>query len=135
MKKLSTFSNDDSEKYQSQMRDRQETILRLRHQAWRSSLLLFVPWLFSVVLCVPIFRNEPASMLTLLVGLAVAFHIQRHLFHHLPSNHRGREDDKLLPALGTANWLTLLRAGAVVALAGLLPMAIHKSQGIPDVLS
>ncbi|NNK96127.1 MAG: CDP-alcohol phosphatidyltransferase family protein, partial [Desulfobacterales bacterium] len=135
MKKLSTFSGDEAEKYRSQMRNRQETIMRLRHQARRASLLLFFPWLLSVVFCLPMFRNEPASMWTLLFGLAVAFHIQRNLFHHLPSNHRGREEDELFPTLGAANWLTLLRAGAVVALAGLLPMAIYKSQGIPYVLS
>lgn len=135
MKKLSTFSGNESEKRCFQMRNRQETILRLRHQAWQASLLLYSPWLLSIVLYVPIFRNEPASMLTLLVGLAVAFHIQRNLFHHLASNHRDREEDELFPTLGTANWITLLRAGAVVALAGLLPMAIHKSQAISIGLS
>jgi len=108
---------------------------RLRQHARRASLLLFFPWLLSIILWVPVFRNEPATILTLLVGLLVAIHMQRNLFQHLKNNYRGGEEGILFPTLGAANWITMLRAGAIVALAGLLPVAVHKFQGFSYGLS
>jgi len=73
-------------------------------------------------------------LLGLLPGLAVALRLQGQLSHHLASNHRIGEEVPIFTTLGAANWITLLRAGAVVGLAGILPLAIQRSPGLPEVL-
>ncbi|EKD39481.1 MAG: hypothetical protein ACD_75C00392G0002, partial [uncultured bacterium] len=95
--------------------------LRLRHQAWLAAVLLFSPWLLAIVLNMPLVRDRPVACLTLLPGLAAAVHVQQQLSRHLRDNHRPGEADRLFPSLGAANWLTLLRAGGIVALSGFLP--------------
>ncbi len=84
-----------------------------------------------------ILREQPTIILALLPGLAVAFHLQRQLSRHLATNHRQSEENRLFANLGAANWITLLRAGAVIALAGFLPAAILQGQGLahPDGLA
>ncbi len=109
--------------------------LGLRHQSWLAAALLFSPWLLTIFLSRPLFLQHPAAALMLLPGLAVAVHLQRQLFRHLGSNHRPGEEDQPFPTLGAANWITLLRASAIVALAGFLPMALQRGDGLPEVLS
>jgi CDP-diacylglycerol--glycerol-3-phosphate 3-phosphatidyltransferase len=83
----------------------------------------------SVFCWQPIIPLEPMAILTFLPGLAVALHMHRQLAGHLTANHRHLEEDRLFPTLGWANWITLLRAGAIVALCGFLPMAfLHGDQ-------
>lgn len=109
--------------------------LRLRHQAWLAAVLLFSPWLLAIALNMPLVRDRPVALLALLPGLAVAVHVQQQLSRHLRDNHRPGEEDRLFPSLGAANWLTLLRAGGIVALAGFLPMALLPGPGLPKGLS
>ena len=105
--------------------------LRLRYQAWLAAVLLFSPWLAAIVLNMPLVRDRPVAFLTLLPGLAAAVHVQQQLSSHLGDNHRPGEEDRLFPSLGAANWLTLLRAGGIVALSGFLPMVMLPEPGLP----
>ena len=73
-------------------------------------------------------------MVALLPGLMVAMYLVQLLFHHLPANHRCGERDQLFPTLGAANWITVLRACAIVALAGFLPVATQHDQGLSTTL-
>ncbi len=109
--------------------------LRLRHQAWLAAVLLFSPWLLAIVLNMPLVRDRPVACLTLLPGLAAAVHVQQQLSRHLRDNHRPGEADRLFPSLGAANWLTLLRAGGIVALSGFLPMVLPPGPGLPKGLN
>lgn len=115
--------------------ERRVVPLGLRHQSWLAAALLFSPWLLSILLGWPLFLQHPVAALALLPGLAMAIHLQRQLFRHLGSNHRPGAEDQPFPTLGAANWITLLRAGAIVALAGFLPMAFQRGYGLPEVLS
>ncbi len=108
--------------------------LRLRHQMRLAAGILFAPWLLAAFLYWPKFRLHPALFLGLLPGLAVAAYFQAQLSHHLGANHRRGEDDHPFPTLGAANWITLLRAGAVVGLAGFLPLAFQRGQDFSDTL-
>ncbi len=108
--------------------DRQEALSRLRRQAWGAGLLLLTPWLLTIACYRLIFRDNPTAIPALFPGLLVAIYLGQNLFRHLSSNHRPSEDGLLFPTLGLANWISLLRAGAVVALAGFLPFAIK----VPD---
>jgi CDP-diacylglycerol--glycerol-3-phosphate 3-phosphatidyltransferase len=112
------------EKYSTEKVIRAATLLQLRHQSRWAALLLFSTWLSTVFFCSPIVRDEPATIAALLPGLAVAIHLYRNLSRHLSTNHRALEEDRLFPSLGAANWITLLRADAIVLLAGFLPIAI-----------
>ena len=123
------------EQYSSDKGDRRATLLRLRHQSQLAASLLLCPWLLTMFSFRSIFREEPATILALLPGLAVAVHLQRYLYRHLETNHRYLEEDRLFPTLGAANWITLLRAGAIVALAGFLPMAIQPGHGSRNALN
>lgn len=116
------------EKLISQNKQRQEAVLRLRHQSWFAAMLLFFPWLLTVFLCWSFLQDEPITVLALLPGLAVAIYLQQYLSGHLASNHRFFEEDQLFSTLRAANWITLLRAGAIVALAGFLPLAMQSQR-------
>jgi CDP-diacylglycerol--glycerol-3-phosphate 3-phosphatidyltransferase len=59
----------------------------------------------------------------------VVVYLQQHLARQLASNHRPGEEGRPFPTLGAANWITLLRAGAVVGLAGFVPAAVS---GLPQ---
>ena len=97
--------------------------------------MLFSPWLLAIVLNLPLLRRQSIMVLTLLPGLAVAVHVQHQLSRHLGGNHRLGEEGRLYPTLGAANWISLLRAGAIVSLAGLLPMTLLPGHGLPNGLS
>jgi CDP-diacylglycerol--glycerol-3-phosphate 3-phosphatidyltransferase len=103
-----------------------EPLLRLRQHARPAALLLFGPWLISCFVCLPAIRHQPLSALALMPGLVVAFHLQRVLYLHLAANHRPACEAGPHATLGAANWLTLMRGGAVVALAGFLPAAVNR---------
>ncbi len=97
-------------------------------------MFLISPWLLTVYICWPLFRLQPAVIVALLPGLATAVYIQVQLLHHLETNHRHGEEDRLLATLGAANWITLARAVAVVGLAGFLPMSVQRGQALPAAL-
>jgi CDP-diacylglycerol--glycerol-3-phosphate 3-phosphatidyltransferase len=109
--------------------------LRLRRQMRLAAGCLFTPWLLSFYLCWPEIPSQPTVILGLLPGLAVAVHIQGHLVRHLGSNHRRGEDGHLFTTLGAANWITLMRAGAIVGLAGILPWTLIRGLSLPNSLS
>lgn len=104
--------------------ERRQALLRLRRQSCWAAVLLYSPWLSTIFLCRSLFRDQPATILALLPGLATAIYLHSRLSRHLTANHRPFETDRLFATLGAANWITLLRAAAVVALAGFLPVAV-----------
>ena len=108
--------------------------LRLARQAWLAAALLFAPWLAAFFLNAALLRQRPVTVLALLPGLAVAASVQHLLTRHLGDNHRLGEEGRPFSTLGAANWITLLRAGAVVLLAGLLPGALPGGDGLPEEL-
>ena len=107
-------------------RKRQEAMSRLRYESWLAAMLLYSTWLLTLLLGGSLFQEKLMSVLALLPGLAVAIYLQHYLSGHLASNHRATEEEQLFSTLGAANWITLLRAAAVVALAGFLPLAIGR---------
>ncbi|MCG6972123.1 MAG: CDP-alcohol phosphatidyltransferase family protein [Desulfobacterales bacterium] len=109
--------------------------LRLRRQMRPAAGFLFAPWLLSLCFCWHEIPSQPSVILGLLPGLAVAVHIQRQLVRHLGSNHRRGEDGHLFATLGTANWITLMRAGAIIGLAGILPWTLSRGPSLPNSLS
>jgi CDP-diacylglycerol---glycerol-3-phosphate 3-phosphatidyltransferase len=108
---------------------------RLRRQMPLAAGFLFAPWLLSLYFCWPEIPSHPTVILGLLPGLAVAVHIQRQLVRHLGSNHRPGEDGHLFTTLGAANWITLMRAGAIVGLAGILPWTLSRGPSLPNSLA
>ena len=109
--------------------------LRLRRQMRLAAGFLFAPWLLSLYLCGPEIPSQPTVILGLLPGLAVAVHIQGYLVRHLGSNHRRGESGHLFSTLGAANWITLMRAGAIVGLAGILPWTLSRGPLLPNGLN
>jgi len=109
--------------------------LRLRHQTRWSAGLLFAPWWSALLFYWSADSLKPVILLALLPGLAVAVHIQQRLTRHLSANHGGGESNHIFPTLGGANWTTLLRAAAIVGLAGFLPLSILRIQGLPAILT
>ena len=105
-------------------KDRRPLPTQLFRQCWWAALLLFCAWLLSVAGNWPLLRNNPATFIALLPGLAVAAYVDRQLRQHLSDNHRPAEKDRFFPTLGAANWITLTRAFWVIILAGFLPGAI-----------
>lgn len=103
----------------------------LRRQALLAAALLLCPWLATIFLCAPLLRLHPPTILALLPGLIVAIYLQLRLLTHLESNHRSGEAERLFPTLGAANWITLLRDSAIVALAGFLPLALQPAPALP----
>ncbi|MBI5552484.1 MAG: CDP-alcohol phosphatidyltransferase family protein [Desulfobacterales bacterium] len=108
--------------------------LRLRRQIRVTAAVSIGPWLATIFLYWPQFQLHPAMLLGLLPGLAVALRIIEQLSRHLASNHRIGEEFPIFNTLGAANWITLLRAGAVVGLAGILPSAIRHGPALPETL-
>jgi len=107
----------------------------LQRQAWLATVFLFCPWVATLVLAYPIFRAHPLVLLALLPGAGVALALQYQLWTYLGANHRQGMAAPLFPDLGTANWITLLRGVAIVALAGFLPLALLPGQALPPALS
>ncbi|TKB06113.1 CDP-alcohol phosphatidyltransferase family protein [Desulforhopalus sp. IMCC35007] len=124
MKKLPDASSDNGRNYFAGNRDQGEVLRGLRRQSRWAAFLLIFPWLFTLFYCQTIFYKEPFALLALLPGLATLVHIHWHLVHHLKSNHRQLEENNLFATLGAANWITLVRASFVVALAGFLPLSL-----------
>jgi CDP-diacylglycerol--glycerol-3-phosphate 3-phosphatidyltransferase len=108
--------------------------VRLRHQSWLAAMLLLSIWLVAAFGNFSLLRHRPVAFLGLLPGLAVTGHILQQLFRHLRANHGPGDEGRLFPTLGAANWITLLRAGAVVALAGFLPITLLPGHGVPEAL-
>ncbi len=123
MKKLTDCTIDGHKALDRGKEGQQGTQQPMRRELWVAAGLLFGPWLIAVSLFQTEIRNNPIYILTLLPGLFVAGHIQGHLVRHFHDNHRTFEWGRPFSALGAANWITLLRACWVVALAGFLPMA------------
>ena len=124
MNNLPNTTCDSGKRYGPGTSDQPETLKRLRLQSRWAALLLFTPWLLTIFSCWQILGSTPFTLIGLLPGLAAAIHIERQLSFHLTSNHRPCEEGILFSTLGAANWITLLRAGAIVALAGFLPPAL-----------
>lgn len=137
MNKLSEAIRKSGGRWCSGQGDQREVPVRLRHQSRWAALLLFSPWLISIFLSWPIIYSQPFSVIGLLPGLAVAAHIVLYLSFNLASNHRPFQEEHLFPALGAANWITLLRAAAIVAMASILPIALHSKPRVfePDTLA
>ena len=124
----------DSEHFSSADRNRQDTLLQLRKQSWRPALVLLLAWLAGILLCRPLLGDRPAALAFFAFGFIIACHLQKTLHQHLSGNHRPGESGLLFATLGAANWITVLRAGAVVALAGFLPLTAYDFQGLPKSL-
>jgi len=118
-------------------RDQLHALARLRFQSYLAALMILAPCVLNMLFIVSIGYNQPAVVIGLLPGLVTAIYLVFNLFLNLPSNHRRREDDVLFPTLGAANWITLLRAAAIVALAGIVPLSFHSGlkQLTPDTLA
>lgn len=113
-------------------------LVRMRREALWAAALLFAPWLASLYLFRSFLPDESITPALLLPGLAIAVYLLLQLICHLPDNHSavinimgekrsdGRDNVRLYPNLGVANWITLFRAAAVVALAGFLPLVVSK---------
>jgi CDP-diacylglycerol---glycerol-3-phosphate 3-phosphatidyltransferase len=101
---------------------------------WLATAILITPWLFAVWFYQPLFWLQPATILGLLPGLVVAVYLQSQLWRRLESNHRHGDTDHPFMTLGAANWITLLRSGAVVGLAGFLPLAIQPERALSGML-
>jgi len=108
--------------------------LPLRRQVWLAAALLFGPWLATLFLWGSLLRLHPLAIVSLLPGLIAAVYLQLRLVIHLGANHRCGEADRPFPTLGAANWITLLRGTAVVALAGFLPLAVLPVPALPPAL-
>jgi len=106
----------------------------LQRQAWLATVFLCCPWLASLVLVDPICRVHPLVLLALLPGAGVALVLQYQLWTHLGSNHCQGKAEPLFPSLGAANWITLLRGVAIVALAGFLPLAVQPGHALSPAL-
>ena len=130
MKNLPDASSDNGGKYFAGNRDQGEVLRGLRRQSRWAVFLLILPCLLTLFYCQPIFYKEPFALLALLPGLATLVDIHWHLVHHLKSNHRQLEQNNLFATLGAANWITLVRASFVVALAGFLPLSLLPDHGL-----
>ena len=114
------------------LKNQNEIVAQLRLQSRWAAFLLFSAVVFAVLTCWPIAREEPVAGLYLLPALLVAVHLATYLYRHVTANHPPSQSGHLLPTLGVANWVTLLRAAAVVLLAGLLPIALTSASGVLD---
>lgn len=112
-----------------------KTPQRLNRQMRVAAGLLLGSWLLSLYLCRPHLRLYPAAIPGVLPGLAVALYFIGQLKRHLGTNHRRGEAIHIFETLGAANWITLLRVGATVGLAGFLCLVIQGDQTLPDTLS
>jgi len=96
-------------------------------ERWLALTLLALPWLVTVLCWRELIPRQPLAGLTLLPGLGTAALLLHHLHRSLGRNHRPGEEGLLFPTLGLANWVTLLRGSAIVALAGFLPLALPSA--------
>ncbi len=96
---------------------------QLRRQWMLAVPLLLLPVLLSGIAERTLLKTDPAAGWHLLTGLLLAGYLLFHLYRNLECNRRLQEGARLLPTLGAANWLTLGRGSAVVALSGFLPAA------------
>lgn len=113
-----------------------ETIpLRLRHQIRLAARLLLASWFATVLFYWVAHRLQPDVLLALLPGLALALYLRGQLVRFAGANHRSGEPGRLLPTLGGANWITLLRAAAVVGMAGFLPATMLGDPHLPERLA
>lgn len=109
--------------------------LLLRHQLRLAAAFLLAIWLLTVFLYWVAHRLQPAVFMALLPGLALTRYMQAQLAHHAGDNHRHGEPNRIFATLGSANWITLLRAGSVVGLAGFLPLPIIWGRNLPERLA
>ena len=96
----------------------------LGRQWWLALSLLLLPWLITLVCWRQLVARQPWAGLTLLPGLAAATLLLAHLRRHVGRNHPPGEAGRPFATLGAANWVTLLRGSACVALAGFFPLAL-----------
>ena len=129
---LPDTSKSKAEKHDQRLKNQNDILPDLRLQSRWAAFLVFSPCVFAALSCWSIIRDEPFASLYLLPALLVAVHIARYLYRHLTANHLSSQSDHLFPTLGVANWVTLLRAAAVVLLAGLLPFTIRSDSGLSD---
>jgi CDP-diacylglycerol--glycerol-3-phosphate 3-phosphatidyltransferase len=116
------------------MKDPENVPLSLLSQARIAAALMLCTWLVTFFLCRNLVQENPVALLALLPGLTVAVYLSRQLLIHLDANHRVGESDRSYPTLGAATWITLLRAVALVALAGFLPLAARPPHALPPAL-
>ncbi len=109
--------------------------LRLRHEIWLAVAFLSAMWILTVFCYWSAHWLGLSVFLALVPGLALVFYFQAQLVGHAGANHRLGAAESLLPTLGSANWITLLRMGGVVGLAGFLPLPILHGQQWPALLS
>jgi CDP-diacylglycerol--glycerol-3-phosphate 3-phosphatidyltransferase len=131
MTNLPDATSESEGRYCSGEREYREVLQRLRHESRGATLLLLFPWLWTILYCWPILYVEPLTIIGLVPGLAVVVYIHRHLYHHLVSNHSHLEEGRLFATLGAANWITLLRAAAIVGVAGVLPLSLQPDLLLP----
>ena len=132
MRNLLDRSISKGQKQAHAKRNQDERVVQLRLQSRWATFLLLSPFLFAVHICWPILHDEPVASLYLLPALLVTVHFVFFLNRHLTSNHPPSQSGHLLSTLGVANWATVLRAGAVVLLAGFLPIAFASDSGVLD---
>lgn len=96
----------------------------LHRQSHLAAVLLFGLWGLCLLVVWPLVPSDLLTRTSFLPGLAVAFYIRQQLAQHLPANHPPDNQDLLYPSLGAANWITLARAGGIIVLASLLPLAL-----------
>lgn len=96
----------------------------LRRQCRLAAVLLIGFWLLCVLVVWPSVPDDLPTAASFLPGLAVTFYILRQLSQHLSANHHPDDNNLLYASLGAANWITLTRAGGVIALASFLPLAV-----------
>jgi CDP-diacylglycerol--glycerol-3-phosphate 3-phosphatidyltransferase len=114
---------------------RAASTVSLQRQWRQAALLLIFPWLTTLVYRSPEFGRQPIRDLALLPGLVLAVYLLHHLHRHLQSNHPPGETDHLFSTLGAANWITLFRGAAVVALAGFFPLIPREAGSLPGAMA
>jgi CDP-diacylglycerol--glycerol-3-phosphate 3-phosphatidyltransferase len=91
-------------------------------------MLLFFTWLATLFLQLPFLQNKPMLFLALLPGIGIALYIPLILYRNLHLNYSDTTSKLLFSTIGMANWITLWRAAAIVALAGFLPLPLMQKE-------
>jgi len=104
--------------------------LQLRRQWYLAVPLLLLPVLFTGMATLPLLKTAQAAGWLLLASPLLAGYFLFFLYQNLDSNRLVEDIERLLPTLGAANWLTLGRASAVVALSGFLPFAVTRDTSL-----
>ncbi len=102
----------------------------LHRQSRLAAVLLFSLWLLCLSAVWPLVPGNLQTVASFLPGLAVACYILQQLVQHLTANHHPKNQDLVYQNLGAANWITLARAGGIIVLAGLLPLALFSGQAL-----